>query len=84
MVSDPISAENFSQIYASLETLDVTQIVSTLMKITPLREEILRRLKPPRRKVSCVSGDFSSCDNKNICLVSKYKTSADGSKVNMT
>ncbi|XP_067947008.1 uncharacterized protein [Watersipora subatra] len=50
MMNNPLSAENFSQIYASLETLNVSQIVSTLLTIAPLRDEILKRLKPVRRK----------------------------------
>jgi len=59
MMSDPLSAENFSQLYASLETLDITQIVSTLLSIAPLRDEIQSRLwqtQPrARRKVGTKS-----------------------------
>lgn len=52
MVNRSISAENFSQLYASLETLDVSQIVSTLMSVAPLREEVLKQVKPAQRKVN--------------------------------
>lgn len=50
MVNVTITAEDFSQLYASLETLEVKQIVTTLMEIAPLRDEIKKRVTP--RKVS--------------------------------
>lgn len=50
-----ITAEDFSQLYASLETLEVKQIVSTLMTITPLQEEIKRQVMPRRKVInSCL------------------------------
>lgn len=55
----PISAENFSQLYTSLETLDTSRIVYTLLNIDPIKEEIRKQLRNEqlrvRRKVRVIA-----------------------------
>lgn len=46
-----ITAENFSELYASLETLEVNKIATTLLKIPQLRDEIKKKLNTQPRKV---------------------------------
>lgn len=48
-----ITKESLDELYDSIETMDITGIVNTLMRITPLRDEITRRITPiqPTRKV---------------------------------
>lgn len=55
----PISAENFSQLYTSLETLDTSRIVYTLLNIDPIKDEIRKQLRNEqlrvRRKVRVIA-----------------------------